>query len=242
MKEIKILEKIWLSQELAHIYIALLKKWHLSIIDIAKSCKLSRPSVYKSLPELMSLWLVSEVTSGKRKKYSAESPDNLQNIFQKTQEDFAHVFESLKNTFQQEKTKPLLKSIEGENFNKLVYEDVVNTLWQWETYMRFSARTTQQWIEKYAYYRSQRDKKDIQRLIVTSEKNAQTKPKRLNHEVRIVPKNYDLFDDNIAKVIYKDKVAIIDYNTQTSFIIEDKKFARFEAKLFKLLFKYLKKV
>ncbi len=58
--------------------------------------------------------------------------------------------------------------------------------------------------------------------------------------VASTPKKYDLFDDNISKVIYKNKVAIIDYNTMTSFVIEDLKFAKFEAKLFKLLFKFLK--
>ena len=56
-----------------------------------------------------------------------------------------------------------------------------------------------------------------------------------------IPKKYDLFDDNISKIIYGNKVAIIDYSTETSFIIENKKFADFEKKIFKLLFKYLRK-
>lgn len=118
---------------------------------------------------------------------------------------------------------------------------MVNSLDVGETYMRYSSRTTDQGVEKYAYYRKIRDKKEIQRLIITSEENASKKPKRLNHEVLTIPKDFDLFDDNISKIIYKNKVAIIDYNTMTSFVVEDAKFARFEAKLFRLLFRYLKK-
>lgn len=107
--------------------------------------------------------------------------------------------------------------------------------------MRYSARTSNQWDEKYVNYRKIRDEKELQRLIITSEDNAGKKPKRLNHEVLTIPSNFDLFDDNIAKIIYKNKVAIIDHNTQTSFIIENEKFATFETKIFKLLFKFLRK-
>lgn len=59
--------------------------------------------------------------------------------------------------------------------------------------------------------------------------------------MRSIPMNYDLFDDNIGKIIYGNKVAIIDYSTSMSFIIENKKFAEFEKKIFKLLFSYLRK-
>ncbi len=43
-------------------------------------------------------------------------------------------------------------------------------------------------------------------------------------------------------MIYANKVAIIDYNTLTSFIIENKILASFEEKIFKTLYKFLKKL
>jgi hypothetical protein len=52
----------------------------------------------------------------------------------------------------------------------------------------------------------------------------------------------DLFDDNISKVIYSNKVWLIDYENKISYIIENKKLANFEKKLFKLLFKYIKNI
>jgi len=58
--------------------------------------------------------------------------------------------------------------------------------------------------------------------------------------VVVIPKKIDLFEDNITKIIYANKVAIIDYNTNESFIIESEIFAVFEKKLFKMLFKFIK--
>jgi len=80
-------------------------------------------------------------------------------------------------------------------------------------------------------------------MIITSDelkKMKEESEKKLGREIVAIPKNYDLFDDNIGKIIYANKVAILDYNTNTSFIIENKKFADFEKKIFKLLFRYLR--
>ena len=67
------------------------------------------------------------------------------------------------------------------------------------------------------------------------------KTKKLDKEVVIIPPKFDIFEDNITKIIYSNKVAIIDYNTLESFIIESEIFAHFEKKIFMLLFKFLKK-
>lgn len=242
MKYQRILEKIWLSSLESKIYLSLVKNGQLSISELSDISLTHRPAIYSTLPYLMELWLVSEVVKGKRKLYKAESPENLENIFEKTKLDFQEALSELKKEHQHDKKKPILKSVEWENFNKIIFEDVANSLDFWETYMRYSSRDyDNQPAEKYVNYRKIRDEKEIQRLIITSETNAQKKKKSINHELLAIPSSYDLFDDNISKVIYKNKVAIIDYNTQTSFIIEDEKFAQFEAKLFKLLFKYLRK-
>jgi len=80
-------------------------------------------------------------------------------------------------------------------------------------------------------------------MVITSNELMKFKSNKkvLNREMIGIPKKYDLFEDNITKVIYGNKVAIFDYNSETSFVIENKKFADFEKKIFKLLFKYLRK-
>lgn len=55
-----------------------------------------------------------------------------------------------------------------------------------------------------------------------------------------IPKSYDLFEDNVSKAIYGNKISFTDWDSMTGFTIESEKLARFEEKIFKLLFKYLR--
>jgi hypothetical protein len=76
--------------------------------------------------------------------------------------------------------------------------------------------------------------------VITNEYLTSLKTKKLDKDVVVIPKKIDEFEDNITKLIYANKVAIIDFNTDESFIIESEVFASFERKLFKMLFKFLK--
>lgn len=84
-------------------------------------------------------------------------------------------------------------------------------------------------------------KKELERYVITSEWQKPLREWNPYRSVVSIPKSYDLFEDNITKLIYDGKVAIIDYDTQTGWIIEDARFARYEEKIFHLLFKLLKK-
>ncbi|EKE26234.1 MAG: hypothetical protein ACD_4C00363G0001 [uncultured bacterium (gcode 4)] len=116
------------------------------------------------------------------------------------------------------------------------------TLKKGEIYYRYSSRSNFWDFHALENYKEIRDKKQIQRLVITSEKRAIWRAKKLDREVVYIPDWYELFDQNVAKMIYANKVAIIDYNTLTSFIIENKILASFEEKIFKTLYKFLKKL
>ena len=60
-------------------------------------------------------------------------------------------------------------------------------------------------------------------------------------QLRTIPKEFDLFEDNVSMVIYGNKTAHIDYNSKTSSVVESEKIARFQEKLFKLLWKKLER-
>jgi hypothetical protein len=49
----------------------------------------------------------------------------------------------------------------------------------------------------------------------------------------------DIFDDNINFTIYDDKISFIDFNTETSILIESKELADFQKKIFKMFYKRL---
>jgi hypothetical protein len=52
-------------------------------------------------------------------------------------------------------------------------------------------------------------------MVITSEKIEAKKQKKLEKEVVLIPKKHDLFEENITKIIYADKVAVIDYTSYT---------------------------
>ena len=241
----RILQNIGLSEIEAKIFLFLLEKWAYNISDIAKYTDSNRVQIYNSLPRLIEKKLIWESYRWKRKIFFAENPQNLENIFYEQKLSFQNTISTLKERYEKNLAKPELKIFYTEESMKHIFMDVVETLWQWETYYRYSSR-------KYDYlrgflpksYKKLRDQKEIQRCVITSEELKSLKENsehKLNREIRAIPENYDLFDDNIGKIIYWNKVAVIDYNTATSFIIENKKFAEFEKKIFLLLFRYLRK-
>src|SRR3989344_3480754 len=85
-------------------------------------------------------------------------------------------------------------------------------------------------------YRAIRDQKQLQRFVIANENTMVGKKPRLERAVKFIPNNYGLFDYDITQIIYGDKVAFLDYNTETAFIIENSIIAEFQKKIFKLLY------
>ena len=55
----------------------------------------------------------------------------------------------------------------------------------------------------------------------------------------MIPHGTDLFAYDITQLIYWPKIAFVDYNTETSVIIENPIIAKFQERLFKLLYQRL---
>ena len=242
MKDLQILQNIGLSENAAKIYIALLQKGDMNISDISGYTGIHRPVIYSTLPYMKEIWVICERIRGKRKFFCAESPENLQNIFEKTQRDFQGTLSRFTHLYEEQKRSSMtLKVIEGENFAKHIFDDIGYCLPQDWVYYRYSSVKEVRDQNKFEYYKKMRDQKNIQRMIITSDFLKEWKRKSLSHEVVTIPKSYDIFDDNISKVIYGDKIGILNHTLKISFILQDQKLANFEKKIFQLLFQKLRK-
>ena len=239
----KILENLWLSKNEIAIYLFLLNNWNANISEISKSTGINRPSIYSTIPHMIESGLLIEVLKWKRKYYSAQNPKVLKTYLDKIQKDFDFIYTELWTAYKKRKKRPILQSLDWKKGIKYIFADIVKTLKKWDVYYRYSSRKS---LDKRWYlpdnYKKIRDEKLLERFVITNDfldKNKQTQKAR--KQSVIIPKKYDLFEDDILKIIYKDKVAIIDYNSDQGFIIENPLFANFERKLFKLLFQFLKK-
>ena len=234
------LEQIGLSKDQSKIYLLLVQNNPLSPSDIVRQTKIVRPSVYKALKELLDIDLIRTVPSGKNKKYTAESPDRLEDMMKDIEDNFSSEIYHLHDAFNHKDRKPIVTFAQGDKAIRNAYSDVVHSLKKGDTYYRYSPNMN---VEKRRLlpkdYRYVRDKKQLERLIITNYESVSSIKKKLGRVVRWAPKGNDLFADKVQHWIYGNKVMIVDYNTKTVITIENKMIAEFQKRLFKLLFERL---
>lgn len=231
--------KIGLSEPDAEVYACLINNGEMLPMEISKKTNLYRPVVYKSIENLDDKKLIRISSRGKRKTYIAESPERLETLFKEYEKSFFNDIEDVYKIYESSADKPTISIAEGEQAIRDVYSDVVNTLGKNEKYYRYSSIhqfNKNKYIPK--DYQSIRDKKGLERMVITGFNNQPTK-KLLGRSFKSIPKEFDLFEDEVNLVIYKDKVAIVDYPSKMTINIKHKKFAEFQKKLFKLLFSRL---
>jgi len=241
MKYSNILAKIWLSDTESKIYVDLLENWASNIVEISNRTWIHRPIIYRIIPLLKENSLIWEIIKWKRKYFKAESPEYLIKLFNNLSNSFNYMMPELQELYDSKWSKPNIKLLKWKKWIKEIFADIVFSLKTEETFYRYSSRSNFWWFLP-SDYKEIRDKKNIQRLVITSELKAKEKWNKINRDIVHIPRSFDLFEDNIAKLIYADKVAIIDYNTLDSVIIENKLLAKFEEKVFKILFKLLRKL
>ena len=88
-------------------------------------------------------------------------------------------------------------------------------------------------------YQARRDAKRLERYVITNKSTLARKPSKLERAIRMIPHGTDLFAYDITQLIYWPKIAFVDYNTETSVIIENPIIAKFQERLFKLLYQRL---
>ncbi len=241
MDTFEIVTSAGLPKKEAAVYTALLESGALSLSSISKQTHINRPALYTIIPRLQSRGLVSATQKQKRTLYHAESPARLLASYTSDQASISSHLEALTTSYQERSSdKPVIKYFEGAHGVSFVFDDIAHTLPRGSTFYRYSARTGDApEIFKQTHYAKARDTKQLERLVITSTEKAAKKEKKLERSVKAIPKDYDLFEDNISLLIYGDKTAYIDYSSQTAFIVESPKIAKFQEKLFKLLYKKL---
>lgn len=241
MKYVEILTRIGLSRREAVVYTALIEDGALSISSLSKAADMHRPALYQLMPKMIARGFVSKVKQGKRDLYVAESPERLLGLYESKQEQIRNSLGELQKKHETRVSKkPIIKTFEGRAGLENVFDDVALTLPQNGTYFRYSAKTTRSVPSfKDTKYYELRDKKKLERLAITSSEKHTNKKSKLDRHTKAIPKEFDLFDDNVSLLIYGDKTAYVDYNTNTSFVIESPVIAKFQEKLFKLLWKEL---
>ncbi len=245
MEHQQFLQKLGFTPHESHVYLTLLSHGKMGVSDIARKTGLYRTVIYDALGGLLREELVSMSPKGKYKVYAAESPKKLEKKFLELSNHFDDEIVALSALNKSsEIARPVVKYLEGRKGIIAIHDDVVETLKKGDTYYRYSSSNAHRNIDLRPQYLSKkyrilRDQKKLERKVITNLPNKLGKHPRLEREIKVVPPDFDLFEYSISQIIYGNKVAVIDYNTETAVVIENETIAKFQGKIFELLFRKL---
>ncbi len=216
------------------------EKGPLSLSDLNRETHINRPALYALIPRLVDSGLISLEKRNKRTLYRAESPTRLLERYRQERTDVEEKLSEIAATYARgTHEKPVIQYFEGKRGVTFVFDDIARTVPKNGIFYRYSSRTGDEKEFHDTFYAQTRDAKKLERMVITSEEKANRKSKKLDRSVKAIPKDFDLFADNVSLVIYGDKTAYVDYDSKTSFIVESAKIARFQEKLFRLLYRKL---
>jgi sugar-specific transcriptional regulator TrmB len=242
MDKQQILEKIGLDKHESAIYLALLELGPSHISQIAQKTSIHRPLVYKALPSLLEKKLITQSRRAKRTVYLAEPPHRLETLFDDVRVNLLEILPDLEDQYSTSEQKPKVRFLQGKDGTKRVFDDIVRSLKKGDIFYRYSSNADgQEKKDKYVPrdYRKIRDQKKLERQVITNARTAKQKIAKLERFVKIMPDDFGPFEHNVTEIIYGDKVAFIDYGSETAMIIESKKIAEFQKHIFKMFYKKL---
>jgi sugar-specific transcriptional regulator TrmB len=240
--EVQLLAAAGLSEKESIIYAALLGEEPMTISALVKKCGLHRPAVYGALPSLVAKGLASKIASGKGKRYIAESPARLARVFDERATAFRTALEELGRSHKKRSERPVVTVANGRDGMRAVLEDLAATLKSGDTFFRASSRDLGTDVERFVpkHFRATRDAKKLEQFVITNSALKESPhKKRIECYSKMIPKSDDPFTYDIAALIYADRVAFVDYRSETAITITHKRFARFQERLFRSLFKRL---
>ncbi|MFZ3232812.1 MAG: helix-turn-helix domain-containing protein [Patescibacteria group bacterium] len=238
-----LLKKLGLSEKESAIYLDLLEHGESSITDVVDRTRVHRPDAYKFIPLLVERGFVTETLRGKRRFFSAESPEAIRSLLENLENDVDALLPDLVGMHSRAERRPSVKFMEGRKAVTYVFSDIVSTLKAGDTFYRVSSERDVDRANSYLPpdYRTRRDKKELERYVIMSAGQSEKKAPRLEREIVTIPPELDEFSDDVSMIVYGNKVAFIDYNTEASIVIENAFIAGFLGKLFRLLYASMKR-
>lgn len=239
MNTSSLLMNLGLTSNQSKIYLTLIEHPSSSVSEIFQQTGIQRPLIYKEIPKLLHIGLVSESLKGKRRVYVAESPYKLEILFESLKNQFGSALPQLLELYEAKSSKPKIKLLSGISGLKSVYLDLLSSCKKGETFYRYESPENYKKQDKYLpalYFEKVCNKKELQKFVITNELTANQKPRQLERETKIVPAKFDQFTYNVTLLIYAHKIAIIDFGSETAYIIESEILASFQKQIFKLLF------
>lgn len=231
------IQKIGFSPNQTKVYLALLSLGTATASEIAKKSNLARPSVYKTVDDLMKMGLVEEAEE-KVKKFTALHPAHLVQFMEYKKTLAEQLLPQLMGIFVASKFKPKMHFYEGTAGVKKVFEDVLDlrndTIYTFSSIRQMLGRFGSTYIR---HHMEKRVAKNIRRLSLrSSDTRSEDKwdfyssDQKLLREIKYLPKQIKA--DTLIQ-IYGDKVSVIASKKEDyAFIVESKELSALMKQIF----------
>lgn len=213
----------------------------LSVVEIARKTGVHRTRVYQALKELERRALVVPIKKGKRTIYIAVPPEKLRDTLAALVAQIEIKMPILSSAYRGEDTKPKMTVREGRAGIESIFKDLVLGAKKDEVFLRASSERDTVRAQTYfpTEFRRLREKKGMERLVISAEKVWKGKKTPFSMGTKFIPSSAFPFDQNVIELVYRDTIAIIDLNTETAFVIEGAAIADFHRTLFRSLYQRL---
>jgi predicted transcriptional regulator len=221
-----------INEREATIVLEVLHTSEITITALAKKLKLSRTTLYKHIETLLAKKILEKAKNATT--YHIKDREVIKSHISGNlilAED-----ETISLLQKNQREIPEIRITEGHAKIKTVYENIGTELKKGDVYYRYTSRKEDH--KKSELYSELKKRKDLERLVITSEEKAGSKKHDSNRFIKTVPKNF-AFDDNVSLIIYGNKIVHIDYKVGTAITITSKSLARFQEKIFKILWSKL---
>lgn len=210
------------------------------VSHIAKQTHLARMTVYRCLNALARSGLVRKEKVGKRNCYIATGAAALKRVVRIEEAVGEKAIESDLKRF--EKNIPRsVRFLRGPEGIRAAFDDVVAHTKRGETFFRYTSEQDLARVNQYLArdYRERRDKKKLERKVISNALSGNQKRSRLERFVKFIPEEADQFQQNIIQLVYGNRISIIDLETEEVTVIENERLAEFQKTIFSLLYKRL---
>jgi len=130
----KDLTNLGLKAKEAKIYLSALELGYASVLEIAKKAEINRPTAYVVLESLMKKGLISTFEKGKKRYFTAESPEKFKDLIQNEQirlkqkeEEIKKIIPELNIMYNLGGEKPKVRFFEGKEGLRSIRDDIIKS-------------------------------------------------------------------------------------------------------------------
>ncbi len=242
-KLVEILKEIGLSENEASVYFTMLSLGSSTVLNISRTSKIKRTTVYSTLETLKQKGLVNIQVKGFKQFFVAEDPKKLENILEERRNKFKNALGEFSALYNLKGGESFIKYYEGIEAVKNTYEGLLKDIAPHDDYLVIGDQS--HWIkldpEYFQKFIEKRAQMNINiRLLFTDSKISKEHKKfekNYNEKVKILPKDTAL---KTNLVITPQKIVIHQLTEPImAIVIENKSIIQMHKELFEIIWKSL---